>query len=66
MRKILILLIILILGLYPIVELTRVIIINGSLFPDLKEQFIWEVIIMWILYLLIIPIFLLTGGKNGH
>jgi hypothetical protein len=47
------------LGLYPIIELTRVIIVSGRYyFPDMDAQFFAEVAIMWLLYLAIIPVFL--------
>jgi uncharacterized membrane protein len=48
------------LGLYPIVELTRVIVVSGEhYFPEMGGQFAAEIAIMWTLYLLIIPVFLL-------
>jgi len=56
----LVLALILLLGLYPIIELTRVILISGEYyFPEMGTQFAAEIAIMWFLYLLIIPVFLL-------
>jgi len=59
---------VMLLGLYPIVELTRVIIISGEYyFPEMGGQFAAEIAIMWTLYLLIIPVFLLlTSGRLRH
>ncbi len=52
------------LGLYPITELTRIIIVSGEFyFPEMKGQFAAEIAIMWILYLSIVPVFLLL---NNH
>ena len=52
------------LGLYPIAELTRVIIVSGRYyFPDMDGQFIVEIAVMWVLYLLIIPVYLMI---NNH
>ncbi len=53
------LILVMLLGLYPIIELTRVIIVSGRYyFPDMDAQFFAEVAIMWLLYLSIIPVFL--------
>ncbi len=55
---------VMLLGLYPIAELTRVIIVSGEFyFPEMKGQFAAEIAIMWILYLSIVPVFLLF---NNH
>jgi uncharacterized membrane protein len=54
---------VMLLGLYPIVELTRVIIVSGEFyFPEMKGQFAAEIAIMWILYLAIVPVFLLINS----
>ncbi len=56
---------IMLLGLYPIAELTRVILVSGTYyFPGLKSQLIAEIIIMWTLYLSIAPVFLLFNNRN--
>ncbi len=55
---------IMLLGLYPIIELTRVIIISGeAYFPEMKGQFAAEIAIMWILYLSIVPVFLFVHSR---
>lgn len=55
---------IMLLGLYPIAELTRVILISGyAYYPNMNVQFIVEIIIMWLLYLAIIPVFLFTSRR---
>lgn len=58
------LILVMLLGLYPIAELTRVIVVSGTYyFPDMDGQFIAEITIMWFLYLLIIPVFLLINKQ---
>jgi|WetSurMetagenome_2_1015567.scaffolds.fasta_scaffold653809_2 hypothetical protein len=55
---------VMLLGLYPIAELTRVIVVSGDFyFPEMKGQFTFEIAIMWILYVSIIPVFLFF---NSH
>lgn len=55
---------IMLLGLYPIIELTRVIVISGeAYFPEMKGQFAAEIAIMWTLYLSIIPVFLFVHSR---
>ena len=52
------------LALYPIAELTRVIVVSGEYyFPGMKGQFGFELAAMWTMYLAIIPVFLLI---NNH
>ena len=59
------LVLVMLLGLYPIVELTRVIVVSGVYyFPEMKGQFAAEVGIMWILYLMIVPVFLLVNQQR--
>jgi hypothetical protein len=54
------LLAIMILGSYPVIELTRVIVVSGTYyFPDMKGWFALEIAAMWIFYLSIIPVYLL-------
>jgi hypothetical protein len=54
---------VMLMGLYPIVELTRVIIVNGQYyFPEMSAQFNAEVAIMWVLYLGIIPVYLIVSN----
>jgi hypothetical protein len=49
-----------ILALYQTVELTRIVILNGwTLWPEMQGFFIAEIALMWLFYLLIIPVFLL-------
>jgi len=56
---------IMLLGLYPIAELTRVIVVSGTYYyPEMDGQFAAEIAIMWLLYLSIIPIFLLINRWN--
>jgi uncharacterized membrane protein len=56
------LVLVMLLGLYPIVELTRVIVVSGVYyFPEMKGQFAAEISIMWILYIMIVPVFLLLN-----
>ena len=63
--KYLSLLLIMLLGLYPIVELTRVIVVSGTYyFPDMDAQFTLEIVLMWILYLSIVPVFLFYSRKD--
>lgn len=59
---------IMLLGLYPIIELTRIIILNGwTIWPEMKGCFWTEIAIMWTLYLAIIPVFLACIGlSSGH
>jgi hypothetical protein len=53
------LILVMLLGLYPIIELTRIIIVSGEFyFPEMKGQFAAEITIMWALYLAIVPVFL--------
>ena len=48
------------LGAYPIIELTRVIGSAGKYYyPEMGGQFLAEIVIMWSLYLAIIPAYLL-------
>ncbi len=55
------LLLIMLLVLYPTIELSRMILINGwSLFPELKYSFVMELVIIWICYFAIIPTYLLV------
>jgi len=55
------------LGLYPVAELTRVIIINGiRFFPEMTGQFMAEIVLMWVLYLLIIPLLLKFDNLFFH
>jgi len=59
------LVLIMLLALYPIAELTRVILVSGEYyFPEMKGQFGAEIAIMWLLYLSIIPVFLLLNTHN--
>lgn len=56
---------VMLLGLYPIVELTRVIIVSGQFyFPEMKGQFAAEIAVMWVLYLSIVPVFLLFNNRR--
>lgn len=62
--KYLVLILVMLLGLYPIIELTRVIIVSGEIyFPEMTGQFVAEIAIMWTLYLSIAPVFLVF---NNH
>ena len=48
---------VMVLCLYPIVELTRIIVVDGMrLYPDKLPHFIFELAFMWVFYLGIIPI----------
>jgi hypothetical protein len=48
------------LAIYPVVELTRLIVVSGNFyFPDMKGWFVFEITSMWIFYLSIIPVYLL-------
>jgi hypothetical protein len=59
------LIVIMLLALYPIAELTRVIIVSGTFyFPEMKGQLVAETTIMWVLYLSIVPVFLLFNNRN--
>jgi flagellar biosynthesis/type III secretory pathway M-ring protein FliF/YscJ len=63
--KYLVLTLVMLLGLYPIAELTRVIVVSGEYyFPDMKGQFIAEIAIMWALYLAIVPVFLVFNNHS--
>ena len=56
---------VMLLGLYPIAELTRVILVSGMFyFPEMQGQLYAEVAVMWILYLSIVPVFLMFNGRN--
>jgi hypothetical protein len=58
---------VMLLGLYPVAELTRVIIVSGTYyFPEMHGQFAVEIALMWILYLSIIPVFLFINGRGLH
>jgi len=53
------------LGLYPVVELTRVIIVGGTYyFPEMRFKFATEITVMWVLYLAIIPVFLMINRQK--
>ena len=55
MKRILVLLLILTLPLYPCIELTRIIIVNGwTLWPELRLGFVVEIAFIWLFYLGII------------
>jgi hypothetical protein len=65
--KLLKLILIMACGLYPIAELTRLILISGRYYyPEMEPQFYTEVSVMWIMYLSIPIIFykINHGGKN--
>jgi hypothetical protein len=63
--KYLALFLVMLLGLYPIAELTRVILISGEFyFPHMKGQFGAEIAIMWTLYFSIIPVYLLVNSRK--
>ncbi len=48
------------LGSYPVVELTRVIVVSGThYYPEMQGWFAFEIAGMWLFYLSIIPIYLL-------
>ena len=54
------LLAIMFLGSYPVIELTRVIVVSGTYYyPDMKGWFGVEIAAMWLFYLSIIPVYLL-------
>jgi hypothetical protein len=56
---------VMLLGLYPIAELTRVIVVSGTYyFPDMKGQFAAEIIVMWLLYLMIAPVYLMIVNRR--
>jgi hypothetical protein len=58
------LVLVMLLALYPIAELTRVILVSGEYyFPEMKGQFGAEIAIMWSMYIMIIPVFL---AVNSH
>jgi hypothetical protein len=62
--KYLTLLLIMLLALYPIVELTRVILVSGLIyFPDMADHFAAEIAIMWTFYLSIIPVYIYRFKK---
>jgi len=50
------------LGLYPITELTRVILLYAYRYGDLEFTLLatYEITLMWILYMLIIPVLVLV------
>ncbi len=53
------LLAIMFLGSYPVIELTRVILVDGRhYYPELLGWFIFEIAGMWLPYLAIVPIYL--------
>jgi uncharacterized membrane protein len=59
------LVLIMLLALYPIAELTRVILVSGEYyFPEMKGQFGAEITIMWAMYVSIIPVFLLLTAHR--
>ena len=59
------LVLVMLLGLYPIAELTRIIVVGGEYyFPNMKGQFGAEVALMWVLYLSIVPVFLLVNNTR--
>ena len=63
--KLLGLALIMLMALYPIAELTRVILVSGEYyFPEMKGQFGAEITIMWAMYLSIIPVFLLINNRR--
>jgi hypothetical protein len=63
--KYLVLILIMLLALYPIAELTRVILVSGEFyFPEMKGQFAAEIAIMWVLYLSIVPLFLMINNSR--
>ncbi len=48
------------LGSYPIIELTRLILISGTFyFPGMQGWFAVEIATMWLFYVSIIPVYLL-------
>lgn len=54
-------------GLYPTVELTRVILVSGTYYyPGMTHYFYLEIAGMWIFYLAIIPVFLLFAKGVKH
>lgn len=56
---------VMLLALYPIAELTRVILVSGEYyFPEMRGQFGAEIAIMWILYLSIVPVFLFISSRR--
>jgi hypothetical protein len=63
------LIVIMLSALYPVVELTRVIIVSGTYYlPEMRGHYVAEIIAMWVLYLGIIPVFILIGttGKSNR
>jgi hypothetical protein len=57
--KIFTLLAIMFLGSYPVIELTRVIVVSGTAYyPNMRNWFAVEIAAMWFLYLSIIPVYL--------
>jgi hypothetical protein len=53
------------LGLYPIAELTRVIVVSGNYyFPQMHGEFAGEIVFMWTFYLCIVPTFLFFTSKR--
>jgi hypothetical protein len=66
-KKYLLLLILMLLGLYPIAELTQLILVSGVYYyPELKGQFVGEIVVMWALYAAVIPVFLGFAGQNAR
>ena len=58
---------VMLLGLYPIVELTRVIWTNGIVkFPELETLFVAETVIMWFFYLGIMPVLWWALSRMGE
>jgi hypothetical protein len=58
---------VLLLGLYPIAELTRVIRDDKEFYyPHMETQFTIEMVSMWVLYLCIIPVFLWFNGSHSE
>ncbi len=58
-RRLLGLILIMLLTLYPAVELTRVIVVAGPLyFPQMQGKFVYEIVTLWVMYLLMIPVYL--------
>ena len=52
-----IILLVMVLGFYPVFELTRIIVVDGMrIYPDKLPQFIFEIVFMWVFYLGIIPL----------
>jgi hypothetical protein len=57
--------IVMLLGLYPICELTKTILVGGlHYYPELSWQFAIELTLMWTMYLSIIPVFVKLSSPN--